>query len=126
MLEVTHSTRALEVFVWRRVQWRLEPHTQAWLVSPVTPVVLDSPALQGFVGRYQIAPGYVDDVHWEGSQLVATASGQATGATLVPVSTNAFSPDGVGALMVFERDATGRVLGYESIGSAFRNEHVLT
>jgi len=111
-LEVTLWTRALEVFVWRRGQWWLERHTQAWLVTPVTPIAQDSAALQAFVGRYKIAPDYVDDVHWEGTQLVATASAQATGAILVPVSTNAFSPDSVGALMVFERDATGRVLGY--------------
>ena len=110
--EVTTLTRALDVFVRRRGKWVLARHTQAWLVSPVAPVHLDSAALQAFVGRYQIGPGYVDDVHWEGGQLVATASGQATGAILVPVSGSAFSPDAVGALMVFERDATGRVLGY--------------
>jgi len=111
-LEVTALTRALDVFVRRRGEWRLERHTQTWLVVPATPVALDSAARQAFVGRYQIGPGYVDDVHWEGDQLVATASGQGTGATLVPVSSSAFSPDGVGALMMFERDATGRVLGY--------------
>ena len=110
--EVTTLTRALDVFVRRHGKWLLARHTQAWLVTPVAPVPLDSAALQAFVGRYQIGPAYVDDVHWEGDQLVATASGQKAGATLVPVSTSAFSPDGVGALMVFERDATGRVVGY--------------
>ncbi|HVH31351.1 MAG TPA: nuclear transport factor 2 family protein [bacterium] len=110
--EETLWTRALEIFVWLGGQWQLERHTQAWLVTPVRPVTLDSAALQAFVGRYQIAPSYVDDVHWEANRLVATASGQATGAVLVPVSATAFSPDSVGALMVFERDASGRVLGY--------------
>ena len=109
---VTSWTRALEVFVRRGGQWLLERHTQVWLVTPVTPVALDSAVLQAFVGRYQIGPGYVDNVHWEGNRLVATASGQRTGAILVSVSATAFSPDGEGALMVFERDATGRVLGY--------------
>jgi uncharacterized protein (TIGR02246 family) len=51
-------------------------------------------------------------VHWEGRNLVATASGQSAGARLVPVATNVFSPDGDGALISFERDARGRVLGY--------------
>lgn len=107
----THS-QALDVWRARGARLELERHTQAWLVSPVTPVAVDSLTLQAYVGHYQIAPGYVDDVHWEGGRLVATASGQSVGAWLAPVSTSAFSPDGVGALIVFERDATGRVLDY--------------
>jgi len=110
--ERTTWTRALEVFAHQSGRWLLERHTQTWLVVPVTPVERDSAALAGFVGRYRIGPGYVDDVHWEGRHLVATASGQTAGATLVPVSVTAFSPDGVGALILFERDTTGRVVGY--------------
>jgi hypothetical protein len=108
------TTRSRVLDIWRTPRGRplLARHIQTWLVGPATPVSADSLALQAYVGRYQIAPGYVDNVHWEAGHLVATASGQAVGAQLVPVSTNAFSPDGVGALMVFERDPAGRVLGY--------------
>lgn len=108
----TTSVRSQEVFVMRHGRWLLERHTQAWVVMPVTPVVLDPTTLHAFIGRYQIASGYVDNVHWENNELVATASGQTVGARLVPVSSTAFSPDGVGAVIVFERDSTGRVLGY--------------
>jgi hypothetical protein len=31
---------------------------------------------------------------------------------LVPVSENAFIPDGIATLIVFERDGSGRVVGY--------------
>jgi hypothetical protein len=110
--ERTTWTRALDVFARRGGGWLLERHTQTWLVASVAPVHRDSAALAAFVGRYRIGPGYVDDVHWEGQHLVATASGQTAGATLVPVSIAAFSPDGVGPLIVFERDTTGRVVGY--------------
>jgi ketosteroid isomerase-like protein len=110
--ERTTWTRVLDVFAHRRGGWLLERHTQTWLVVPVTPVSSDSAALAGFVGRYRIGPGYIDDVHWEGRHLVATASGQTAGATLVPVSVAAFSPDGVGPMIVFERDTTGHVVGY--------------
>lgn len=123
MGELKTSWRVLDVFARRGGQWILERHTQTWLVSPVIPISLDSAALQPFVGRYQIAPGYVDDIHWEDNQLVATASGQTAGAHLVPVSTSAFSPDGVGSLITFERDLTGRVIGYVQgypDGSIFR------
>jgi len=110
-----YRSRVLDVFVRERGRWRLARHTQTWLVDPVSPardVARDLEALRPFVGRYEIGPGYVDDIHWESGALVATASGQTTGARLVPVSATAFSPDGVGALIVFERDATGRVIGY--------------
>jgi len=110
--ESVTSWKAMDVFVLRNGRWVLERHTQVWLVSPVTPISLDPASMNAFVGRYQIGPGYVDNVHWEGRNLVATASGQSAGARLVPVATNVFSPDGDGALISFERDARGRVLGY--------------
>jgi ketosteroid isomerase-like protein len=106
------SWKALDVFALHKGRWLLERHTQVWLVSPVTPLALDSATMNAFVGRYQIGPGYVDNVHWDGKNLVATASGQTEGARLVPVAANVFSPDGDGALISFERDASGRVLGY--------------
>ncbi len=106
------SWKALDVFALHKGRWLLERHTQVWLVSPVKSVTLDSASMSAFVGRYQIGPGYVDNVHWEGRNLVATASGQSAGARLVPVAANVFSPDGDGALISFERDASGRVLGY--------------
>jgi ketosteroid isomerase-like protein len=110
--EFVTKWKALDVFAMRRGRWLLERHTQVWLVSPVTPTALDSASMDAFAGHYQIRPGYVDNVHWEGKSLVATASGQSEGARLVPVATNVFSPDGDGALISFERDASGRVLGY--------------
>lgn len=110
--ESVTSWKALDVFALRKGRWLLERHTQVWLVSPVKPIVLDSITMNAFVGRYEIGEGYVDNVHWEGRALVATASGQSTGAHLMPVSAAAFSPDGVGALIMFERDASGRVIGY--------------
>jgi hypothetical protein len=110
--EQTTWTRARDVFAGRGGRWLLERHTETWLVAPVTPIDRDSAALAAFVGRYRIGPDYVDDLHWEGRHLVATASGQTTGVTLVLVSIAAFSPDGVGPLIAFERDKTGRVVGY--------------
>lgn len=108
----TDSYRALDVFVMRDRRWQLERHTQVWLTSPVTALASDFASMNAFVGHYRIGPGYVDNVHWEGDDLVATSTGQTVGARLVPVSATAFSPDGVGALIVFERNASGRVVGY--------------
>jgi hypothetical protein len=106
----TVRSRVLEVFVRSGKSWLLERHSQTWFLTPTA--AADSAALDAFIGHYEIGPGYVDDVHREGRDLVATASGQTVGARLVPVSASAFNPDGVGPLMVFERDSTGRVTGY--------------
>jgi ketosteroid isomerase-like protein len=110
--EDIHSSRSLEVFVRRGGHWRLVEHSETWIVKAPAAVTLDSAALNAFVGRYEIGPGFVDDVHREGRGLVATSTVEKTGARLVPVSESAFSPDGVAPLLVFERDATGRVVGY--------------
>ncbi|HEY8312376.1 MAG TPA: nuclear transport factor 2 family protein [Gemmatimonadaceae bacterium] len=110
--EFVTSWRALDMFARRNGRWVLERHTQVWLVSPAKSIELDSATMNDFVGHYRITEGYVDNVHFEGKGLVATASGQSAGARLIPVSTDAFSPDGLGAMIVFERDATGRVTGY--------------
>lgn len=104
--------RVLDVFARRTGRLQLVHHTQTWLVAPVTPVALDSGAQQAFVGRYAVAPGIVDSVHWTGGALWATVTGFAPGGRLVPVGASVFSPDGTGALIAFERDAAGRVTGY--------------
>ena len=112
-VELPTRWRVTDAFVWRGGRWQLVQHSRTWLVAPVQAAAgLDAAALQAFVGRYEVAPGYVDDVHWEGGHLVATLTGMRTGARLVPVSGSVFSPDGTGALIAFERDAAGRVTGY--------------
>lgn len=114
--ESTARWRVLDVFTRRGGppggRWSLVRHAQTWLVAPVTPFPLDSAAQQAFVGRYAVAPGVVDDVHWERGGLVATITGFPPGGRLVPVAASVFSPDGTGALIAFERDAAGRVTGY--------------
>jgi hypothetical protein len=110
--EVVDHSRALEVFVRRGADWVLLEHSQTWVVQSPPPISLDSITLSAFVGRYEVGPGFVDNVHWEGGHLVATSTTESQGATLVPVSTSAFSPNGIAPLIVFERDATGRVVGY--------------
>jgi hypothetical protein len=105
-------SRVMEVFVGPWDRRRLAAHSQTWLPAPAHRIDADSSSLATLVGRYQIGPDYIDNVHWERGALVATASGQSVGATLVPVSAGAFRPDGIGPLMVFERDSSGHVTGY--------------
>lgn len=111
-----YVSRALDVFVRQDGTWRLLRHNQTWIVAPPATIMLDSAALSAFVGRYDRGAQYIDDVHFVGGQLVATSTAESlagdVGAHLLPVSTSAFSPEGVAPMIVFERDATGRVTGY--------------
>ena len=111
-VETKHWTRALEVYVRRGGRWLLVDHSHTWIVQSPPTIAMDSAALAAFVGRYRLGDGVEDNVHFEGGHLVATMTGETEGATLMPVSESAFSPDGVAPLIVFERDASGRVIGY--------------
>lgn len=112
----TLVSRGTDTFVERDREWRLVRRTQTWIVAPPATITLDPTVLRAFVGRYEHGPGFVDDVHLVGGELVATSSAEAAaampGAHLRPVSDDAFSPDGIAPLIVFERDASGRVTGY--------------
>jgi hypothetical protein len=114
--ETTFLSRVNAVFVMRDGRWQLVRHSQAWVVRPPDTTSADSVALAPFVGLYQRAKKYVDEVHFVDGHLVLRsmldARLGAPGARLYPVSTNTFSPDRSAPMIVFERDATGRVTGY--------------
>jgi ketosteroid isomerase-like protein len=111
--ELSFTWRVFETYVRTGARWQVARHIQTWVhQAPSTPAAMDSATLAAFVGRYEIDPSYIDNVHFEGRELVATPTGQKEGGHLVPVSENAFVPDGIGALLVFERDRRGRVIGY--------------
>lgn len=109
-------SRGTDTFVQHGRRWELLRRTQTWIVTAPATVTLDSTALRAFVGRYAHGANFIDDVHMEAGQLIATSSAESAsgvrGAHLLPVSTDAFSPDGVAPVIVFERDASGRVVGY--------------
>jgi hypothetical protein len=112
---VFHS-RASDVYVLRRSHWELVRHADTWVVGPPAAISMDSVSLIPFVGRYELGAGYIDDVHFVDGHLVAQSTAEALagapGARLIPVSSNTFSPDGIAPMIVFERNAGGRVTGY--------------
>jgi hypothetical protein len=109
-------SRASDVFVLRRGRWELIRHGQTWLIHAPAIIAIDSVVLTQFVGRYQRGSGYIDDVHFLNGHLVAQSTLEelmgAPGAHLFPVSDDTFSPEGTAPMIVFERDAQGRVTGY--------------
>jgi len=120
--------RVFETYTRDGAQWQVARHMQTPVRQALSTVLaMDSAALARFVGHYQVDPSYIDNIHFEGSELVATIVGLKVGAHLVPVSETAFIPDGDGPLLVFERDAKGRVLGYiqgELDGTVLRSRKI--
>jgi hypothetical protein len=116
MFEATFLSRVSAVFVMRDGRWQLVRHAQAWIARAPEMMSEDSVALASFAGLYQRGKTYVDEVHFVDGHLVLRsmldARLGAPGAHLYPVSTNTFSPDRSAPMIVFERDATGRVTGY--------------
>ena len=111
--EISFAWRVFETYVRNGARWQVARHMQTWVhLAPATPTAVDSATLASFVGHYEIDPSFIHNVPFEGRELVATPTGQREGGHLVPVSESAFVPDGVGALLVFERDRRGRVTGY--------------
>lgn len=112
----TFTSRGADVFAWEHGAWRLRQHVQTWIPHSPATVAADTATLRAFVGRYDRGDGFIDDVHLDGLRLMATSSAEkamgAPGAHLFPISDDAFSPEGSAPLIVFERDATGRVTGY--------------
>lgn len=117
----TFVSRASDVYVRRRAageppRWELVRHTQTWIVRAPDTTSIDTSALRSFVGRYDRGAGYIDDVHLVNGYLVAQSTLEALlgapGAHLWPVSLSTFSPMGSAPMIVFERDASGRVIGY--------------
>jgi len=110
------GSRATDVFALRGGRWLLIRHTTTWIVHSPPTIDIDSAQAAAFVGRYDKGGGFIDDVHFQDGHLVAQSTLEkligASGATLLPVSHDTFSPDGMAPMIVFERDATGRVLGY--------------
>src|SRR5690349_10508971 len=109
-------SRATDVFTFRNGRWLLLRHTTTWIVHSPLLSDIDSAQVAAFVGQYDKGGGFIDDVHFQGGHLAAQSTLEkligAPGATLRRVSEDTFSPDGMAPMIVFERDATGRVVGY--------------
>jgi hypothetical protein len=117
----TFVSRASDVYVRRGSgdeprRWELVRHTQTWIVRAPDTTSMHVSALREFVGRYDREAGYIDDVHLVNGYLVAQSTLEvllgAPGAHLWPVASSTFSPEGSAPMIVFERDASGRVTGY--------------
>ena len=117
----TFISRASDVYVRRGAgseprRWELVRHTQTWIVRAPDTTAMDVRDLRPFVGRYDRGAGYIDDVHLVDAYLVAQSTLEALlgapGAHLWPVSHSTFSPEGSAPMIVFERDASGRIIGY--------------
>ena len=77
---------------------------------PTTGVDLPESTLQTYVGRYQLAPGLVLTVTRESKNLIGQLTGQETVA-LKPLAEGRFSVSEGGAIVLFNRSASGAIEG---------------
>jgi CubicO group peptidase (beta-lactamase class C family) len=71
---------------------------------------VDSGSFDAFIGDYEIAPNFILTVTKEGDKLFGQATGQGK-LELEAVSENQFAVPSAKALVVFERDSSGKVVG---------------
>ena len=71
-------------------------------------IALDVDVLEAYVGKYQLAPGFILTVSREGTQLSAQATGQPA-VPIYPKSKNVFFYKVVKAQLTFNRNDTGEV-----------------
>lgn len=77
--------------------------------EPTTFMKVEAAILDGYVGNYELAPGFVLTVTHEGEQLFAQATGQQK-LELQAISTTKFKTKGVAADIEFKQDASGKIV----------------
>jgi hypothetical protein len=98
-----------DVFVLRGDSWLFLEHAETHALDPPTPVTPNNAVLDDYVGRYECWPGYSETFTRNGNQLYGQATGDKSSAPLHAASNESFFVEGDPGLIVFVRDANGKV-----------------
>jgi hypothetical protein len=106
----TEHLRRLDVYVRQQGRWRLLTMTAVRVPEAPPVIALGADQLAAFAGRYIFGPNLISTVRVESGRLIEQTSGQQAG-ELLPVGPDLFyAPPEVEARILFERDASGRVV----------------
>ncbi len=90
-------------------------------------IIIDDLVLQSYVGKYELAPGFLIAVSKDGQQMKAQATGQSQ-FEIYPKSENSFYLKVVEAQIMFNKNAEGKIEsltlfqeGRETIGLRIEN-----
>ena len=98
-----------DVFVMRRGNWLFLQHAETRTLTQPTPVMPDISVLDTYVGRYEWWPGYSETFTRRGDKLFVQAPGDMSPTPLRAASNESFFVDGAPDLLVFVRDANGKI-----------------
>jgi hypothetical protein len=98
-----------DVFVLRWDSWLFLEHAETHALDTPTPVTPNSAVLDDYIGRYECWPGHSDTFTRSGDQLYGQATGDKSPAPLRAATNESFFVEGDPGLVVFVRDANGKV-----------------
>lgn len=106
----TEYLARLDVYVRERGRWRLQTMTAARIPQPAPTIEMSAERLADYVGVYEFAPDARSSVTLEDGKLYEQTTGQER-LEMLPVEADIFyQPPDLEARVVFERDASGRVI----------------
>ena len=120
--EVRRPLHEMDVFVLRDGHWLFLEHSETHVLSSPKSITPDPKLLDDYVGQYEFWPGRVDTFTRKGDQLLAQDEKDKTPTPLLAATNESFFVEGEADLIVFVRDASGKVsheLGHAADGQLF-------
>ena len=107
--EMRNAFRELDVFREEAGEWKLLAHAETPELTSPAALGVGAASLQDYVGVYEWWPGYRETYTAVGGQLFIQASGDSTAVPLQAAAPDAFFVPGAPSIILFARDASGRV-----------------
>lgn len=106
--------RSTEVWLKEKDGWKMI--SSQTLALPDDPPGIQIPVreLDEYVGTYSAGPGYVIKIERDGESLISTTNGGQSSPLLIEVRDVLFTPGQPRLRRVFERDAAGKIVGFNS------------
>jgi len=110
--ELRSPLHETDVFVLQRGRWLFLNHQETHVLSLPKPAAPNIGALDDYVGRYEWSPGFIDTITRRGNHLYAQQTGDSTATLLYPASGESYFTAGDPSLIIFARNAGGKVTHY--------------
>ncbi len=107
--EIRNTARELDVFREEAGEWKLLAHAETPELTSPAALDVGAASLQDYVGVYEWWPGFRETYTAVRGQLFVQASGDSTAVPLRAAAPDAFFVPGDASIILFARDASGRV-----------------
>jgi Domain of unknown function (DUF4440) len=109
---LTTRVMVVDTYIKKDGNWVLIAHVE--LPEPLRrkSVKVNPAVLTQYAGQYEYGPGFVDTISVAGGKLMAQETGDDKPSELQPLNEATFFVDGDDGLVIFEKDASGKVSRY--------------